>query len=143
MLDPHSYELVKGDDEKLDRADLIFYNGLGLEHGRALFLHAFPDLISMRSATAIMQKYPERILHKGPAIDPHIWMDISIWALAIEPIVCELSKSIRTGPLIIRAVRKICLFEWKKPIGYPRAPASNSGEPPLSRDEPRCVYLFC
>src|SRR6185437_14825555 len=29
--DPHSYQLVKGDDEKLSRADLIFYNGLGLE----------------------------------------------------------------------------------------------------------------
>src|ERR1700690_968816 len=30
---PHSYQLVKGDDEKFSRADLIFYNGLGLEHG--------------------------------------------------------------------------------------------------------------
>src|SRR5579872_4447872 len=27
-LDPHSYEIVKGDDEKLARAQLIFYNGL-------------------------------------------------------------------------------------------------------------------
>ena len=30
-LDPHSYQLVKGDDEKLGFANLIFYNGLGLE----------------------------------------------------------------------------------------------------------------
>src|SRR5438046_7154303 len=30
--DPHSYQLVKGDDEKFQRADLIFYSGLGLEH---------------------------------------------------------------------------------------------------------------
>src|SRR5688572_30797589 len=35
-LDPHSYELVKGDDEKFAAADLIFYNGLGLEHGLSL-----------------------------------------------------------------------------------------------------------
>ena len=35
-LDPHSYELVKGDDEKLSRADRVFYNGLGLEHGASL-----------------------------------------------------------------------------------------------------------
>src|SRR5579871_5638784 len=35
-IDPHSYELVKGDDEKLSMATLIFFNGLGLEHGASL-----------------------------------------------------------------------------------------------------------
>src|SRR5271165_630667 len=35
-LDPHSYQLVKGDDEKLAFADIIFFNGLGLEHGPSL-----------------------------------------------------------------------------------------------------------
>ena len=34
--DPHSYELVKGDGEKIKDADLVFYNGLGLEHGASL-----------------------------------------------------------------------------------------------------------
>ena len=29
-VDPHSYEMRKGDAEKFDHADLIFYNGLGL-----------------------------------------------------------------------------------------------------------------
>ena len=28
-LDPHTYQLVKGDGEKLSFADLVFYNGLG------------------------------------------------------------------------------------------------------------------
>src|SRR5262245_55176684 len=35
-LDPHSYQLVKGDDEKLKTADLIIYSGLNLEHGPSL-----------------------------------------------------------------------------------------------------------
>ncbi len=35
-MDPHSYQLVKGDGEKITRADLIFANGLGLEHGPSL-----------------------------------------------------------------------------------------------------------
>ena len=35
-IDPHSYELVKGDDEKIGFAQLFFYNGLGLEHGASL-----------------------------------------------------------------------------------------------------------
>ena len=35
-LDPHSYELVKGDNEKFQCAEVIFSNGLGLESGTSL-----------------------------------------------------------------------------------------------------------
>lgn len=86
-LDPHSYEIVKGDGEKLQRADLIFYNGLGLEHGASLstFLKNSPK------ATAIGEKIsrsvPEKILMKGEVIDPHIWMDISLWQKGVDPVV--------------------------------------------------------
>jgi len=31
-LDPHTYEIVKGDDEKFIDSQIVFYNGLGLEH---------------------------------------------------------------------------------------------------------------
>ncbi len=90
-LDPHSYEIVKGDGEKLQRADHIFYNGLGLEHGASLS----SLLKSSDKATAIGEKisgaYPERILKKGEMVDPHIWMDISLWQKGIDPIVQELS----------------------------------------------------
>lgn len=90
-LDPHSYEIVKGDGEKLSRADHIFYNGLGLEHGASLSAL----LKSSNKTTAVGEKiqsaYPERILKKGEAVDPHIWMDISLWAKGIDPIVKELS----------------------------------------------------
>lgn len=90
-LDPHSYEIVKGDGEKLNRADHIFYNGLGLEHGASLST----QLKSSNKATAIGEKirdaYPERILKKGEVVDPHIWMDISLWSKGIDPIVQQLS----------------------------------------------------
>jgi len=90
-LDPHSYEIVKGDGEKLQRADHIFYNGLGLEHGASLS----SMLKSSSKATAIGEKisraYPERILKKGEIVDPHIWMDISLWKKGIDPIVEALS----------------------------------------------------
>ncbi len=92
QLDPHSYQLVKGDDEKISFADLIFYNGLGLEHGpslqKALVMHpkAFPlgDLIQ--------QHNPRAILKVNGQLDPHIWMDVSLWSEAIPFIVAELSK---------------------------------------------------
>lgn len=96
-LDPHSYELVKGDGEKLKRADLIFYNGLGLEHGASLSAL----LRSCPYATAIGDKisaaHPDKILRKGEVVDPHIWMDISLWRKGIDPIVEALSQTDPAG----------------------------------------------
>src|ERR1700722_13190650 len=48
-LDPHSYQLVKGDDEKLAFANIIFFNGLGLEHGPSLqrYLYHEPKAIAI------------------------------------------------------------------------------------------------
>lgn len=88
-LDPHSYELVKGDGEKFDRADLVFYNGLGLEHGASLSAR----LTSDTKALALGELAPrDKILKRGEAADPHIWMDISLWAETVRPIVQRLSE---------------------------------------------------
>jgi manganese/zinc/iron transport system substrate-binding protein len=92
-LDPHSYEIVKGDGEKLARADLVFYNGLGLEHGASLasMLERSPKMVAI--GDRIREACPEKILMRGKAIDPHIWMDISLWQKGIDPIVEALSKA--------------------------------------------------
>lgn len=85
-LDPHSYELVKGDDEKLRRADIIFYVGIGLEHGATLSqaLQGNPKAVGV--GDWILKNHPHRILSIDSVVDPHIWMDISLWLMAIEPI---------------------------------------------------------
>lgn len=90
-LNPHNYEIVKGDGEKLAQADLIFYNGLGLEHGASLSatLRASPKATPVGERIAAL--HPHLILMKGPSIDPHIWMDISLWQKGIDPIVEALS----------------------------------------------------
>lgn len=90
-LDPHSYELVKGDDEKFSRADLIFYNGLGLEHGASLDATLKNYSSSVNLGAWIEKKYPQKILKKDQLTDPHIWMDVSLWKLAIDPMVERLS----------------------------------------------------
>lgn len=94
-LDPHSYELVKGDGEKLARADVVFYNGLGLEHGASLST----QLRSSSNAIAVGEKvkfgHPEKILYKEGVLDPHIWMDISLWEKAVPHI---LEKLIELDP---------------------------------------------
>lgn len=89
-LDPHSYELVKGDDEKITFADAIFYNGLYLEHGASLssLLCSSPKSTSL--GDAIAAQYPEKILKRGTVVDPHVWMDVSIWQLTIPTVLEKL-----------------------------------------------------
>ena len=91
-IDPHTYELVKGDDEKLSYAHIVFSNGLGLEHGASLRyrLQTHPNAVSL--GDEIQKKYPDQILLIGGQRDPHIWMDVSLWSKAIDPIVDALCK---------------------------------------------------
>ena len=88
-IDPHSYELVKGDDEKFSIAQVIFYNGLGLEHGASLRyqLEHHAEAIDLGS-----QITTNLLVDVGGQIDPHVWMDISLWTQIVRPIVVELSK---------------------------------------------------
>lgn len=78
--DPHSYRLVKGDDEKFAEADLIFYNGLGLEHGPSLkaILEKSPKAHSLGSF--LEKTTPSKLLRVDQVYDPHVWMDIKLWA---------------------------------------------------------------
>lgn len=92
-LDPHSYQLVKGDDEKLLNADLIFYNGLGLEHGPS-FQRYLNDVKATGIGDLINVSDPSAILQINGRSDPHIWMDISLWAKGVDMIVEKLSERI-------------------------------------------------
>lgn len=91
-LDPHSYQLVKGDDEKLAAAQIIFYNGLGLEHGQSLhnYLTKNPKAVSL--GDWISEQDPSLIVTIEGQKDPHIWMDLSLYARAIPLIIQTLSK---------------------------------------------------
>ncbi|MEI8366265.1 MAG: zinc ABC transporter substrate-binding protein [Parachlamydiaceae bacterium] len=90
-LDPHSYQLVKGDDEKLAFADIIFYNGLGLEHGPSLQVFLKKQNKAIPLGNRIMEENPSLLLYYKGQPDPHIWMEISIWAQTITHIVNALS----------------------------------------------------
>ena len=89
-LNPHSYELVKGDDEKIKGADLIFYNGLGLEHSVSVsaMIDDHPNHFAI--GEAIGSLHPDKILWQGLTPDPHIWMDVSLWLECVDPIAAQL-----------------------------------------------------
>lgn len=83
VMDPHSYELVKGDAEKIERADLIFSNGLGLEHGASLSYALTHHRNHIPLGDHLAQN-SSSILHLGGDIDPHIWMDVSLWSDLVD-----------------------------------------------------------
>ena len=91
-LDPHSYQLVKGDDEKLTFADIIFYNGLELEHGPSLHSHLNANPKAVGLGDQIKKENPALIIYVKGQKDPHIWMDISLWTETIPFIVKALSQ---------------------------------------------------
>lgn len=91
-LDPHTYQLVKGDDEKLAFSQLIFFNGLGLEHGPSLREYLKISEKAIGVGDHIYKEFPDQILRYNGTIDPHIWMDMSMWMLIIDPIVEALSN---------------------------------------------------
>jgi manganese/zinc/iron transport system substrate-binding protein len=91
-LDPHSYQLVKGDDEKLQTADLIFSNGLGLEHGPSLSRFLLESSKAIPLGDRIAHANPEVIIVHDGQLDPHIWTDISLWSQTIPVIVAALSE---------------------------------------------------
>lgn len=91
-LDPHSYELVKGDDDKFARADILFYNGLGLEHGLSLRQNIAKHRYAVAVTNRLLRENPQAILITDRQYDPHIWLDISLWEQTIDPIVQALSE---------------------------------------------------
>lgn len=91
-LDPHSYQIVKGDDEKLACADLIFFSGLGLEHGPSLQGYLLSHSKAVGLGDRLIGENPPLLLYFRGQPDPHIWMDISLWARIVPYIVDALSK---------------------------------------------------
>lgn len=91
-LDPHSYQLVKGDDEKLKNATIIFFNGLGLEHGPSLQHYLSGSKKAIALGNKIEAQEPSLILHHKGQADPHIWMDISLFAKAVPFIVAAMQE---------------------------------------------------
>jgi manganese/zinc/iron transport system substrate-binding protein len=102
-IDPHSYELVKGDDEKLSLASIIFFNGLGLEHGASLRYQIEHHSCAYGVGDVVLKNHPELILYSDHAIDPHIWMDVSLWSQIVDPVVQALSDADPEGKEVYRA----------------------------------------
>ena len=86
-VDPHLYKPIRDDVVAIMASDIVFYNGLKLEGRMADLLELQPD--DGRVHVALASEIPAGELLGEPgtdAIDPHIWMDVSIWLRASHAI---------------------------------------------------------
>src|SRR5688500_3102457 len=92
-IDPHLYKPTASDVTKLERADIVFYNGLHLE-GR--MVEVFEKMQEAGSATyAVADEIDTDLLRTPPQFegqfDPHIWFDVTLWRLAVDKVGKDLS----------------------------------------------------
>jgi manganese/zinc/iron transport system substrate-binding protein len=86
-VDPHLFKASEGDLRALERADIIFYNGLRLEAGMANVLER---MAGQKQVFAVTQSIEREMLldsidYPG-SYDPHIWFDVSMWKQAVEEV---------------------------------------------------------
>lgn len=90
-VDPHQYRAREGDLGRILEARLVVYHGLHLEGRMTHVLEALPRLGV--PSLALGESLPEdRILRHGEAPDPHVWMDVGLWAQAVPPLVEALCR---------------------------------------------------
>ncbi len=92
-VDPHLYKPTASDVTKLERADIVFYNGLHLEGRMA---EVFEKMEEAGSATyAVADEIDTNLLRTPPQFegqfDPHIWFDVTLWKFAVEKVGKDLS----------------------------------------------------
>lgn len=86
-VDPHLYKATKGDMDNLDKADMVFYNGLHLEA-------KLTDVLEMmgrnKTTVAVSREVPDSLLRFPKGFeghpDPHIWFDLSLWERAVNTV---------------------------------------------------------
>jgi len=86
-LDPHTYEIVKGDDEKIFCSDLVFANGLGLECGASLRY-----LLEKHKAVTYVADGVDDVIVVDGHPDPHVWTDVKLFTQCIDPIVAAFAQ---------------------------------------------------
>jgi manganese/zinc/iron transport system substrate-binding protein len=82
-VDPHLYRLTRSDVAKINRADLILYNGLHLEAQMLDMLNRYGQrkpVLAIADTLAGKNLLP----WDGKVHDPHVWMDPMLWAEALR-----------------------------------------------------------
>lgn len=91
-IDPHLYQPTRSDTSKLNKADVIFYNGMNLEGKMEALLERLATEKNSFSVADHLYKKSIDVLETDKDFDPHIWMDVNNWVLASKKILAYLSE---------------------------------------------------
>lgn len=91
-VDPHAFNVSASDVRRLNRAEVIFYNGLMLEGRMDAVLARMGR--GGRTVYAVTEGLPRERLVKeeNGAPDPHVWFDVALWAEAVDGVAETLAK---------------------------------------------------
>jgi manganese/zinc/iron transport system substrate-binding protein len=93
-VDPHLYKVTQGDLEKLQNADVIFYNGLHLEGKMSEVLEKLSAKKKVIAVSDGINRAKIRLLDtKGNTHDPHIWFNVALWKEAVLYASLQLQKA--------------------------------------------------
>jgi manganese/zinc/iron transport system substrate-binding protein len=92
-VDPHLYRQTRSDVARLRNADLVLFNGLYLEASLEDFLL---ELGRQQPVIALAERLPsDRLLVNADypdKHDPHVWMDVALWATLVDELALVLSE---------------------------------------------------
>lgn len=94
-VDPHGYRASAGDIQKMQQADIVFYNGLHLEGKMSDVFEQMGQRVRTVAITRNLD--PERELRPAEegyegTHDPHIWFDVRLWMKAADGVRDALSE---------------------------------------------------
>lgn len=94
-VDPHLYKVTRDDVRAIFAGDLIFYCGLMLEGKMA---HTLQQMARRKTVIGVAEHLPpDRLLGASEpghaeALDPHVWMDVALWAQTLDVVTAALSE---------------------------------------------------
>lgn len=95
-VDPHLYKPTRSDVVKLSGADVVFYNGLLLEGKMTNILVSVAGRGKpVRAVTELILEDSDYLMEKDDGsehTDPHVWMDVRGWMLAVPVVADTLSN---------------------------------------------------
>lgn len=93
-VDPHLYKATQGDLGRLQRADVVFYNGLHLEGKMG---EIFERLKRIKTIIPVSRSIDSTYLIDSPVyqgtFDPHIWFDVSLWSSTVQEVTATLVEA--------------------------------------------------
>ncbi len=86
-IDPHLFQPTPADVRRLQQADALLYVGLGLEGQLATVLDRVGrDRRTLAIGPAIAEGTDLIRTDDRYGVDPHLWMDVSLWSRTIAPL---------------------------------------------------------